>query len=265
MGTRGLWAIRKGGKDKAAYNHWDSYPTGLGDEVINFIKRMGVAKLNNLFDLIVTVDEDSSPTKEQIGICKRNGWYDKSVSSGSDHEWYCLLRNLQGNFKDYEKAQQSATPIFMIQRIDFIRDSIFCEYAYIINLDNNTLEYYVGAQRRPQNGNRYGVTPVEEDYYPCRMVKSYDLAEVMNRDTESLVRDMNKADDEDGGEVFKVELKEKVTFFIRAEDEYQAMEWLRNNSINEARELTDHDLDTDYDERIICRCMPTSEADFDIR
>ena len=73
MGTRGLWAIRKGGKDKAAYNHWDSYPDGLGDEVISFIKRMGVEKLNNLFDLIVTVNEDSSPTKEQIGICKRNG------------------------------------------------------------------------------------------------------------------------------------------------------------------------------------------------
>ena len=265
MGTRGLWAIRKGGKDKAAYNHFDSYPEGLGDDVISFIKRMSVKKLNDLFDLIVTVDDDTRPTKEQIAICKRNGWFDGMVASGSDHDWYCLLRNLQGDFDNYEKAQQEASPIFMIQSIDFILNSLFCEYAYIINLDNLTLEYYVGYQKEPQKGNRYGVKPDEDGYYPCKLVKAYDLAEIINRDTESLVREMDKADEEDDGEVFKVELKEKVSFFIRAKDEYQAMEWLRNNSINEARELAGHDLDTDYDERIICPCMPTSEADFDIR
>lgn len=33
MGTRGLFGLRKNNKDKTMYNHFDSYPSCLGEEI----------------------------------------------------------------------------------------------------------------------------------------------------------------------------------------------------------------------------------------
>jgi hypothetical protein len=37
MGTRGLIGFIIKGVKKGAYNHWDSYPEGLGNAVVDFI------------------------------------------------------------------------------------------------------------------------------------------------------------------------------------------------------------------------------------
>jgi hypothetical protein len=37
MGTRGLLGLIIQAQRHAAYNHFDSYPTGLGQEIVNFI------------------------------------------------------------------------------------------------------------------------------------------------------------------------------------------------------------------------------------
>ena len=37
MGTRGLLGFILRGKRHAAYNHWDSYPNGLGKDIVAFI------------------------------------------------------------------------------------------------------------------------------------------------------------------------------------------------------------------------------------
>ena len=37
MGTHGLLAFVVNGRTKGVYNHYDSYPTGLGHEIIKFI------------------------------------------------------------------------------------------------------------------------------------------------------------------------------------------------------------------------------------
>ena len=39
MGTRGLYGFRKNGVDKTTYNHFDSYPDGLGADVIESLKK----------------------------------------------------------------------------------------------------------------------------------------------------------------------------------------------------------------------------------
>ena len=71
---------------------------------------------------------------------------------------------------------------------NFLINSLFCEYAYVVNLNNNTLEYYEGFQHEPQIGNRYGqepyVTRTGEKYYPCalRGIFSLDLVKKMTSD-----------------------------------------------------------------------------------
>ena len=36
----------------------------------------------------------------------------------------------------------------MINSNDFIKNSLFCEYGYIINLDNKSLEFWIGISKK---------------------------------------------------------------------------------------------------------------------
>lgn len=193
MSTRGLYGIRKNGVDKCTYNHSDSYPSYLGFNIVSFCKESSIENLNIFFDNIEIVDELSKPTEKQKKYCEELGLANFSVASQSNDDWYCLLRNLQGNFALYYKYINDNKRIFMIDNSEFIKDSLFCEYAYIINLDKNVLEFYKGFQTKRQNKNRYGVRRDENGYYPCRLIKEFSLDDIFNNDPESIVSIMNKS------------------------------------------------------------------------
>lgn len=196
MSTRGLYGIRKNGKDKLTYNHSDSYPDWLGAEIVEFIKSHSKDELNKFFDLIKLVDEELPPKAEEITECVKKGYVDLDVSTQSVADWYCLTRNLQGNFKLYSSLIADNKTIYMIDSHDFINDSLFCEYAYIINLDDDTLEFYVGFQKKPDKDNRYGVRPDKQGYYPCKMIKAYPLEEIGTMATIDITREMEESAEE---------------------------------------------------------------------
>lgn len=180
MGTRGCYGFRKGGADKLTYNHYDSYPSGLGADVVRFCKETSIEEINEIFDRIVLVDNGTPPTKEQIVECI--GYYNSSVSERKPEDWYCLLREAQGNLNAYKSGLR-----YMIDDHDFIKDSLFCEYAYIINLDTNCLEFWRGFQNKPDPFNRYGIED-DRGYYPCKMMAEYPLDGM----GEDVVADMEK-------------------------------------------------------------------------
>ena len=188
MGTRGLYGFRKNGKDKVTYNHWDSYPEGLGIEVIRFCNRHSIEELSAIYDKIVLIDEESTPTPEEIEWAKCRGLYDPTVSNRSEQNWYCLLRGLQGDLLRLDIIISSGDKCYMIDNHGFITDSLMCEYAYIINIDTGKLEFWAGFQEVPQKGNRYGEEPYPRNYenapiyYPCAMVAEFPLDE-LNEDT----------------------------------------------------------------------------------
>lgn len=187
MSTRGLYGFRKNGIDKVTYNHFDSYPDGLGADVISFIKKHSIDELEKFYDRIQMVYNGASPTKEEIKVCVDAGLCDLSVSTRPTNDWYCLLRNIQGNLD----ALYNSPVAYMIDSSDFIKYSLFCEYAYIIDLDVKTLEFYVGFQKEPNVFNRYG-TESDNGYYPCKMVSFYPI-EIMNEHSvEEYINDMNK-------------------------------------------------------------------------
>lgn len=108
MSTRGLYGFRKNGTDKCTYNHSDSYPDWLGRKVVEFCKNHSIKEMNNIFDKIVLVDENSTPTEEQIKECNENGYANFGVSSGVQTDWYCLLRNCQGDLDCLAAAKNHA-------------------------------------------------------------------------------------------------------------------------------------------------------------
>ena len=182
MGTRGLYGFRKNGVDKTTYNHFDSYPDGLGADVINFIKKHSIDELEKFYNRIQMVQEDATPTKEEIKTCVDAGLCDLSVSKQSTNDWYCLLRNIQGSLD----ALYNSPVAYMIDNSDFIKDSLFCEYAYIINLDENVLEYYEGFQARPDKDNRYGHQKTD-GYYPCKLTSTIPLDYIMETETDKII------------------------------------------------------------------------------
>ena len=198
MGTRGLYGFRKNGVDKTTYNHFDSYPSGLGQTVVEFCKLHSIKEMNTIFDKIVMVKEGETPTEEQIKECIENGFANFSVSTKSKTDWYCLLRECQGDLECLAKAKDHA---YMTNGQNFIKDSLFCEYAYIINLDDEVLEFWEGFQRVPQEGNRYGTEP-DGNYYPCKLSLTFPLDEI--EDVNKIVEMMGLGEDaEDIYEIIK--------------------------------------------------------------
>lgn len=192
MGTRGLYGFRYHGIDKTTYNHFDSYPDCLGSDMLEYCSKHDVETMKKIYDNIYLVNESDKPTQKDIDLCLAAGWYDGNVSRQTTEDWYCLLRNTQGNLSAYDSYMDGKLP--MIDNHHFIEDSLFCEYAYIINLDTEKLEFWKGFQKYPQNGNRYGNVK-DNGYYPCHLIKEYYLTDIKNSTIKDITEDMNKAVD----------------------------------------------------------------------
>lgn len=173
MGTRGAYGFYKNGIDKITYNHFDSYPEGLGKEIVRFCKETSIQEMNEIFDRIELVDESMSPTPEQIERNKDH-FVPAILDNGSKtmHNWYWLLRGAQNGLDAWKNGL-----IYMIDSAQFLQDSLFCEWAYVINLDKNVLEVYKGFQKTPQRNRYYRAESYDEDsdYYNCALIAEFPL------------------------------------------------------------------------------------------
>ncbi len=101
----------------------------------------------------------------------------REVSTGQKTEWYALLRHAQGNLNAYKHGLR-----YMIDNERFMQDSLFCEWAYVINLTDGVLEIYRGFQKTPQN-NRY-LMPFyfegDDDYFNVALLVAYPLDDIPN-------------------------------------------------------------------------------------
>lgn len=175
MGTRGAYGFHKGGVDKIAYNHWASYPTVLGADVAAFVCQHTDEEMNTIFDRIILVATKEKPTGDQIAECMP--FFDGNVSEQTPEDWYCLLRKAQGNLEAYAGGLR-----YMVGKADFLKDSLFCEWGYVINLDEGVLEVYRGFQKAPSK-NRYYNPFGKDDYYNCALIREVPFATIRETPT----------------------------------------------------------------------------------
>lgn len=118
MGTRGLVGFRVSGEDKLTCNNFDSYPEVLGRSCADFIE-----------------DIDINAARKRVSAIKQTDNWDAE-------SYGCMLGRMleSGKYQDHH---------------EFIEDSLWCEWAYIINLDDEVLEIYKGFQTRPHSNGRY--------------------------------------------------------------------------------------------------------------
>ncbi len=144
MSTRGAWGFRINGEDYLACNHYDSYPTGLGNEIIGFCNSHTLIELEQIFNRI---------------------------------KWISDFNNKSIDFNDIDFNKKDII-VLRNSKNNFIKNSLFCEYAYIINLDTGKLEYYEGYQDQPDETNRFGIEKQKDyDFYPCKKIEEFILGQ----------------------------------------------------------------------------------------
>lgn len=227
MSTRGLWGFRKNGRDMLTYNHSDSDPSWLGKHICQFVSDLTDEELGKFPDMLEPVDEDKPAAAEHTRLCKELGVADFDVASRKETDYYCLLRKTQGNLPFYEGLVKNPPECLKGNKLpfiisnSFIQDSLYCEYAYIINLDEKRLEFWKGFQKKPDKGNRYG-TEASDGFYPCRMVKAYEFDQIRKDGAEKTAADMAAEDAvcaiKDGGSIAPEEVMDFVRWYI-PEDE----------------------------------------------
>jgi hypothetical protein len=179
MSTRGMIGIRIGRKLLGFYNHFDSYPDGLGTAIVEWVQAnlltpeaLATLKANAL--ALKDVHGDNNPPDQEsfdyyMGIPPKEGEdADLRAQIGgatrARTEWYGLLRNYQG-IPGLDAILSGELKHFN-QNSSFLKDSLFCEYAYIINLGKGTVEFYKGFQEIKGT----------ENFGPCKKVGAVPFA-----------------------------------------------------------------------------------------
>jgi hypothetical protein len=180
--------VRIGGVDKITYCHFDAYPSGLGESVVADVRALlrdpGIEGFKQLATALRVVDEQGEkPTEADRQRLKQ--FTDLDVSTRSEDDWYCLTRHLQGEFAKTLKVG------IMTDSRSFLGNSLFCEFAYIVNLDEMAFEAYAGFQHEPHSKGRYCDLPhTRADYWPVALVGSFDLADIpQNWDEQAFPQD----------------------------------------------------------------------------
>lgn len=187
MGTRGLNGFVIGGEVFAAYNQYDTYPDGLGATSIEFVKTLAdpatLEQVKQEVPKLRRVDEQDEPTGAELEALAAEGVIPQNVSSGSD--WYATLREAQGTYEGYLKVG------IILDSAKFASDSLFCEYGYLVNLDDSVLEFYRGFQSDASQirGRFAGENPqMERGYGPISLVEAVPFSEIFVTPTNEIVR-----------------------------------------------------------------------------
>lgn len=133
MGTRHLIAVQKNGRYGIAnYGQWDGYPSGQGIDVLTFARNMD----REAFGAKVAATRFIEDEEE---IAKIN----------SNKDWPRVFPELSRDAgSDILDIVNDAEPgLGLLNSLPFAWDSLFCEYAYVIDLDAGTFECFRGFNK----------------------------------------------------------------------------------------------------------------------
>lgn len=174
MGTRHLTVVQfEGAYRVAQYGQWDGYPEGQGATVLEFLQSWDrptfEAKLRASTFL---TDADLESINAEI----------KSLSPGVQWQskWPALTRDTGA--KVLRLIHDSEPGIRLRNSIGFAGDSLFCEFAYVLDLDANTLEVYRGFRKEPlPECERFKDMPnpeTSDGYYPICLAAKYPISDL---------------------------------------------------------------------------------------
>lgn len=179
MGTRHLICVSSGDRYRIAhYGQWDGYPSGQGISILNFLKSPMTEQLKSNLKYCSWLTEDElEKLWKEFGIDKNQDYVDYDIYKDFCSKYPQLSRDTGAGIL---KIVANATgEIKLENNSDFSQDSLFCEWAYVIDFDKNTFEVYRGFNEAPLDESDRFYTDNQEDdngLYPVRLIKSFDLS-----------------------------------------------------------------------------------------
>jgi len=183
MGTRNLTMVVHEKKPVIAqYGQWDGYPEGNGVKILTFLRKAKMDKFKEKLKAVrFSTKEDENKVDEFLkSIGCKDGWMNMNQAEKYHKAFPYLSRNIGASILDLV-YNSNDKEIVLQDSSDFAGDSLFCEWAYVIDLDKKVLEVYEGFNQRPLGKTqRFKDAAVEKDsqYTPVRCVKKYKLSEL---------------------------------------------------------------------------------------
>jgi len=183
MGTRHLTIVKHNGKTFGQYGQWDGYPEGCGVSVLWFIKeRMDEKRLKVGLAAAKFLDTDEISARWKKHGADGSGFVNMEVASSFGREFPQLDSDMGSKILDY--LQESESPE-VNDSLLFAADSLFCEWAWMLDLDNQTLRCFKGWNQKPLEDGQFfaDMTPERQgEYWPVREVCSFqfDVAKTMS-------------------------------------------------------------------------------------
>lgn len=190
MGTRHLTCLASGAVMLyAKYGQWDGYPTGVGYGIVDYLwEHFDPVKMAEGASKMTFIDDEKHHLKHGVKQ-KEAGWI-----SGDDEGWDeyfkrfpLMTRNTSGGevfriIQEGNKDERTAS----VWNDEFGFDSLFCEWAYVFDMERKVLEVYKGFQRTPPTKGRWAEreAPRQESdgYYPVELVLELELGDPEAKD-----------------------------------------------------------------------------------
>ena len=184
----------------AQYGQLDGYPEGQGLTVVAFLHSAGNIKL-----LKQGLAHTYTPTEEEVEE------FQKALVKQDQEHWAAVLRGdvsvrermkaacpsmsretSAGILEVVAKATAEA-PVPICLGLEFIHDGLFCEWAYVVDLDAEVLEVFHGLEKeREGSSQRFkGVDGAEAGWVPA-LVKAFAFAELPKKEAD-FIEAMNEA------------------------------------------------------------------------
>lgn len=181
MGTRGLYCAVLGGEFRIAqYGQWDAYPSGQGEEVYSFTKELvdsgGLAAFKEKVSKLRAASPEDIEAVWKSAVADGSGLVGMDVSAAVAKSHPEFQRDLAaGIFRLVNMDKVRAVDL----RQSFASDGLFCEWAYVLDLDNDELEVHKGGRRNASSvkGRFSGMksTSGNDDYGPVIEVASFSF------------------------------------------------------------------------------------------
>ena len=183
MGTRNLTAVVLNGEYRVAqYGQWDGYPSGQGATALHFLEQLGPVGSESWGVFREKVAASRFASDEEIEAA----WQEAGAPPGARYVSMRVLDRLSEVRPELSRdagaevlrlVYERPAGIALKNSLDFAGDGLFCEWAYVIDLDKGTFEVYVGFGTKSLNEeDRFFFLQKEgEKHAPVKMLRSYSL------------------------------------------------------------------------------------------
>lgn len=182
MGTRNLTCVYLNGEYKVAqYGQWDGYPDGVGITILDTLRNTSLLGLKQAVSECHFATEEEKEHIQSLGTDWINHYPQMSRDVGGEILNQIMINNVR----------------VLHNKLEFAKDSLFCEWAYVVDFDSEKFEVYDGFNQEPLTESDrfyFGGHMEDNGYYPVKKVAEFDLN---NLPTEEEFLDRFKVDDDE--------------------------------------------------------------------